>query len=91
MSHFSFLSLEPTGYTQAVTYIIHGQICIGLFLFALLCSCPWALGCCCFVEVIELTAIQPQPVGKDTGKPMLLHVNCVMKISLINSCFILHV
>lgn len=91
LSHFSFLSLEPTGYTTAVTYIIHGQICTGLFLFALLCSCPWAPGRQCFVEVIVLTEIQPLPVGKDVDAPMLLHFNRVIKISLINSCFILHI
>lgn len=92
MNHFSFFSLEPTGYTQTVTYIIHGQICTGLFLCALLCSGTWALGRCCFVEVIKLIEIQLLLVVCNyAGKLMFLHFNCVMKIRLIRSCFVSHV
>lgn len=65
MNHFSFFSLEPTGYTQTVTYIIYGQICTGLFLCALPCSGTWALGRHCFVEVIKLIEIQLLPAVRN--------------------------
>lgn len=71
MNHFSFLSLKLTGYTQ--TYIIHGQICTSLLLFAVLCLGTQALGLCCCVEVTKLIEVQALQVGNDAGKSMCLY------------------
>jgi len=85
MNHFCFLSLEPTGCTQTVTYMVHGQICTSPLLFALLCSGTWAPGGCCFVKVIKLIDIHPPPASIYADKPVFLHYNCVKKIRVIGS------